>query len=61
MTQPMATVQHARALYRAHGDKAEAHAAQHARAAAQAGNQTEAEDWQRIRATIRQLRGANQT
>ena len=30
MTQPMATVQHARALYRAHGDKAEAHAAQNA-------------------------------
>ncbi|MEL6466366.1 MAG: hypothetical protein AAFQ58_15485 [Pseudomonadota bacterium] len=61
MTQPMATVQHARALYRAHGDKAEAHAAQHARAASDAGNHTEAEDWHKIRATIRQLRGANQT
>ncbi|KIC49749.1 hypothetical protein [Tateyamaria sp. ANG-S1] len=61
MTQPMATVQHARALYRAHGDKAEAHAAQNARAASDAGNSAEAEDWRKIRATIRQLRGANQT
>ena len=61
MTQPMATVQHARALYRAHGDKAEAQAAQNARAAAEAGNRAEAEDWRRIRATIRQLRGAHQT
>ena len=61
MTQPMATVQHARALYRAHGDKAEAHAAQNASAARKAGRSEEAEDWQKIRATIRQLRGAHQT
>ncbi|MEX0309187.1 MAG: hypothetical protein AB3N17_02975 [Tateyamaria sp.] len=61
MTQPMATVQHAHALYRAHGDKAEAHAAQNATAAVKAGKTAEAEDWQRIRAAIRQLRGANQT
>ncbi|WP_299047915.1 hypothetical protein [uncultured Tateyamaria sp.] len=60
MTQPMATVQHARALYRAQGDKAEAYAAQQARAAKQAGNATEAEDWRKIRATIRQIRGAHQ-
>jgi len=61
MTQPMATVQHAHALYRAHGDKAEAHAAQQARAAADAGKKVQADDWQKVRAAIRQIRGANQT
>ncbi|WP_299608284.1 hypothetical protein [uncultured Tateyamaria sp.] len=60
MTQPMATSQHAHALYRAHGDKAEAEVAQRERMAVEAGKTEEAQDWRRIRASIRQIRGANQ-
>ena len=48
----------AHALYRAHGDKAEAEAAAKAR---DAGATEEAEDWQAVRAAIRQLRGANES
>lgn len=61
MMQPMAISQHARALYRTHGDKAEAEAAQRERIAAQEGKQTIAADWRKIRAQVRQMRGANQT
>ena len=60
MTQAMAISQHAHALYRAHGDKAEAEAAQRERAADAAGKRQEARDWRKIRASIRQIRGANQ-
>lgn len=60
MTETMATSQQAFALYRAHGDKAEAEVAQRARAAEDAGRLSEAEDWRRIRASIRMIRGANQ-
>ncbi|WP_299684694.1 hypothetical protein [uncultured Tateyamaria sp.] len=59
--QPMAVSQHARALYRTHGDKAEAEAAQRARSAEDEGKQAIAADWRKIRASIRQMRGANQT
>ena len=59
--QPMAVSRHAHALYRTHGDKAEAEAAQRARTAEKEGKQTVAADWRRIRASIRQMRGANQT
>lgn len=61
MTHTMATSQHAHALYRAHGDKAEAEVAQRERIATDAGKLAEAEDWRKIRASIRQIRGANQT
>lgn len=61
MTQPMATSRHAHALYRAHGDKAEAEVAQRERVATAAGKRSEAQDWRKVRATIRQIRGANQT
>ena len=61
MMQPTAISQHARALYRTHGDKAEAEAAQRERIAAQEGKQTIAADWRKIRAQVRQMRGANQT
>ncbi len=60
MTQAMAISQHAHALYRAHGDKAEAEAAQRERAADAAGKRQEARDWRKIRESIRQIRGANQ-
>ena len=51
-------VQHAHALYRAHGDKAEAEAALRAR---EAGDAQEAEAWQKIRRQIRELRGPRAT
>ncbi|MBV7378392.1 hypothetical protein [Maritimibacter dapengensis] len=53
--------QYARSLYDAHGDKAEAEAAAKMRACAEAGKNKEAEDWQSVRASIRALRGANQS
>ncbi|EEX10582.1 conserved hypothetical protein [Ruegeria lacuscaerulensis ITI-1157] len=54
------TAQYARALYSAHGDKAEAEAAQKAREYEAAGNVEEAQNWQAVRASIRQMRGPNQ-
>lgn len=60
MTDAITISQHAHALYRAHGDKAEAEAAARERAAEKAGKRSEADDWRRIRASIHQLRGANQ-
>ncbi len=50
-------VQHAHALYEAHGDKAEAEAAQKASSEAAAGHAEEAEKWEKIRAHIQELRG----
>ncbi|KUJ82018.1 hypothetical protein [Ruegeria profundi] len=54
------TAQYARALYTAHGDQAEAEAAQKMRECEAAGNVQEAKDWQAVRQTIRQFRGPNQ-
>ncbi|MGP6087823.1 hypothetical protein [Antarctobacter jejuensis] len=51
----------AHALYRAHGGKAEAEAAQRERKSRDEGNDQEAESWRAIRSSIRQLRGANQS
>jgi hypothetical protein len=51
----------ARALYRAHGDKAEIEAAQCENRFKDAGNKDEAEKWRAIRGSIRSLRGANQS
>ncbi|MFW5641522.1 MAG: hypothetical protein ACOCY0_02030 [Roseicyclus sp.] len=53
--------QHAHALYRAHGDRAEAEAAQKARAEEDAGNPDEAENWHKIRRQIKELRGPRAT
>ena len=61
MINPMATSQYAHALYRAHGDKAEAEVARRERAASAEGKTGEAQNWRKIRASIRQIRGANQT
>ena len=54
------TAQYARALYTAHGDRAEAEAAQRMRECEAAGNVQEAKDWQAVRQNIRQMRGPNQ-
>ncbi|MCB1348135.1 MAG: hypothetical protein R3D59_09730 [Paracoccaceae bacterium] len=51
---------YARALYEAHGDKAEAEAAQKMAAAEAAGNTEEMEQWRSVREAVRALRGANQ-
>lgn len=53
-------VQYARSLYDAHGDKAEAEAAQKAVAAREAAKPDEAAKWDKIRTHIRELRGAIQ-
>jgi hypothetical protein len=54
------TAQYARALYSAHGDQAEAEAAQKMRECKDAGNMQQARDWQAVRQSIRQIRGPNQ-
>ena len=51
----------ARALYRAHGDRAEAEAAKRENDYSNAGNKDEAAYWRSIRGSIRQMRGANQS
>jgi len=51
--------EHARALLTAHGDKAEAEAAQKARAAKDANNSAEADQWAKVRKAIAELRGSH--
>ncbi|WP_424928650.1 hypothetical protein [Amaricoccus tamworthensis] len=48
-------------LYAAHGDRAEYEAAQKAKAAEENGDSAGAEQWQRVRAKIHQLRGPRVT
>ncbi len=50
----------AHALYRAHGDTAEAEAAKRARESREKGDGADAENWTRVRAAIHQLRGPRQ-
>jgi len=52
--------EYARALYSAHGDRAEAEAAQRANAALNDQKTSEAETWQAVRASIRRMRGPHQ-
>ncbi|MFV1877009.1 MULTISPECIES: hypothetical protein [unclassified Nioella] len=54
-------IQYAHALYNAHGDKAEAEAAQKALAEENAGNVEEAQKWRSIRGHIKELRGPKST
>ncbi len=54
------TAQYARALYTAHGDRAEAEAAKKMRECKAAGRAQQARDWQAVRRTISQIRGPNQ-
>ncbi|MBQ4826793.1 hypothetical protein K3555_06015 [Leisingera sp. M527] len=53
--------EYARALYSAHGDKAELEAAQKMRSCEAAGKDDEAADWKAVRQAIRAMRGPNQT
>ena len=53
-------MRHARALYAARGDEAEAEAARNARRKSKSGQARAAADWQAIRAAIRGMRGAPQ-
>ncbi|MBF9031373.1 hypothetical protein HKCCE3408_13305 [Rhodobacterales bacterium HKCCE3408] len=53
--------EHARALYNAHGDKAEAEAARQAKERKEAGDSEQAEVWTSVRKAIREIRGARQT
>ena len=53
--------QYARALYEAHGDKAEAEAAQKAKKLNDAGDATEAETWRAVQRAIREIRGAHES
>jgi hypothetical protein len=53
-------VQYAHSLFGAHGDKAEAEAAQKAAAAREAGQPSDAAKWDKIRSHIAELRGARQ-
>jgi len=53
--------QYAHALYAAHGDAAEAEAAQKARVAKENGMTAESEKWTSIRLHIREVRGARQS
>ena len=53
--------EYARALYDAHGDKAEAEAAQKAKQYEEAGNAEEAGNWRAIRKAISEIRGAHES
>ncbi|MFC4671522.1 hypothetical protein ACFO5X_23415 [Seohaeicola nanhaiensis] len=55
------TAEYAQALYRTHGNRAEAEAAARERQCDSAGKRAEAEDWRAVRRAIRSLRGANQS
>jgi len=52
--------EYARALFDAHGDRAEAEAAQKAKHHEDAGEAKEAEIWRAVRAAIREMRGPRQ-
>lgn len=52
--------EYARALYTAHGDNAEAEAAQKMRSCTEAGKHDEAANWKAVRQAVRALRGPNQ-
>lgn len=52
---------YARALYNAHGDQAEAEAAQKATSFEAANDTAQAEQWRSVQRAIRGLRGANQS
>lgn len=54
----MKITEYARALYKAHGNKAEAEAALKAKQREEAGNIAEAETWHAVRKAINEMRGA---
>ena len=54
-------IAYARSLYRAHGDRAEAEAAQRVLVEEAAGRADQAETWRRIRRAIHEARGPRAT
>ncbi|MDJ0821628.1 MAG: hypothetical protein QNJ09_07450 [Paracoccaceae bacterium] len=52
--------EYAHALYRAHGDAAEAEAARRQQESNAKGDAEEAETWRKVRQSISQMRGPNQ-
>ena len=52
-------IQYAKELLAAHGDKAEAEAAQKAAGLEARGDRAQAESWRRVRKAIRELRATN--
>lgn len=54
-------IQHAQQLYAAHGDKAEAEAAQKASSLEASGDHEQAEVWKKIRAAIHEIRPGHQS
>lgn len=52
--------EYARALFEAHGDKAEAEAAQKAATHEAAGEEAEAKTWRAVEAAVRQMRSPHQ-
>jgi hypothetical protein len=61
MMEASKVTEYARALYEAHGDKAEVEAAQRAKQHDNAGEEKEAANWRAIRAAISEIRGAHQS
>lgn len=59
--QAIQAAEYARALYRSHGDRAEAEAAARERHCEAAGKDAEADSWRAVRRAIRSLRGANES
>ena len=53
--------EYARALYEAHGDRAEAEAAQKAKRCDEEGNSAEADTWRAVRTAISEMRGARES
>jgi len=53
--------EYARSLYNAHGDRAEAEAAQKAKQYQEEGNEAEAQTWQSVRRAISEIRGARES
>ena len=53
--------EYARALYEAHGNKAEVEAAQKAKKHEEAGESAEAETWRAVRKAINDLRGVHES
>ncbi len=53
--------EYARALYNAHGDKAEVEAAQKAKQSEEAGDTSQAETWRAVRKAIKEIRGPRET
>ena len=53
--------EYARALYEAHGNKAEVEAAQKAKQHEEAGESEEAETWRAVRKAINEMRGVHES